>query len=236
MNLVELIPALLGFLFTLMILSYIIGDNPLFRFAVSIFVGVSAGFAGAVALRSIVYPNVIWPLIRVALGNGSAQDAYAVIPLLLSVLLLLKLSKRLGRAGNIAMAYLVGIGAAVAVGGAILGTIFPQAGASMDLLDFSSLPGFQFAPADFATEVLSRFIALVGTLATLIYFHFGVRAVAGEENLERSKWLEVIGQVGQGFIAVTFGVMFAGVYSASLMALIDRVAGIVDFFLLFFSA
>ena len=45
----DLITAVLSFLFTLLIFSYLIGDNPLFKIALYIFVGVSSGYIAAVA-------------------------------------------------------------------------------------------------------------------------------------------------------------------------------------------
>ncbi len=220
----EMITTLLGVFFTLLVFFYIIGDNPLFRATIYIFVGVSAGFAGAVAFRNVIIPNLIFPLMRITGGifggTYETQDLFVIIPLILSALLLLKLSRRLGRAGNVAMAYLVGIGAAAAIGGSVLGTLFPQTSASINLLDFSNLPG-DFTEA--ALEGFSRLLALVGTLATLIYFHFGARANTNTAT-RRSPWIDTIGKIGQGFIAVTFGVMFAGIYAAAITALIERLS------------
>ena len=51
----DLIVGVVAFLFTLMIFSYLIGDNPLFRVAVYIFVGVSAGYVAAVAFRQVIF-------------------------------------------------------------------------------------------------------------------------------------------------------------------------------------
>ena len=59
----DLVTGLLSFLLTLMILSYLVGDNPAFRVAVYIFVGVSAGYAAAVAWWQVIYPKVLLPLL-----------------------------------------------------------------------------------------------------------------------------------------------------------------------------
>jgi hypothetical protein len=64
-------------------------------------------------------------------------------------------------------------------------------------------------------------VILVGTLTSLIYFHYGARPRPGEPS-KRPEWLESLGWVGQVFIAITFGALFAGVYSAALTALIER--------------
>ena len=61
-----------------------------------------------------------------------------IIPLVLGISLLAKLSPRISWIGNFAMAVLVGVGAAAAIGGALLGTLIPQAQAAMDAFDFRS--------------------------------------------------------------------------------------------------
>ena len=111
--------------------------------------------------------------------------------------------------------FLVGVGAAAAVGGAVLGTLFPQIEAAANLVD------------------LETGIALLGTVFTLVYFQFSVRA-APDETPQRNQIVEVIGWGGQAFIAVTFGVIFAGVYTAALTALIERVGSVLGFINLFF--
>jgi predicted membrane protein len=39
----DLIWGIIGFLLSILVFSYLIGDNPLFRFAIHLFIGVSAG-------------------------------------------------------------------------------------------------------------------------------------------------------------------------------------------------
>ncbi len=216
----ELIGTAVGFLLTIIVLSYLIGDNPLFRLAIHLFIGVSAGFVAAVILRNVIFPNLIQPLFTLASGEVSFENALVLVPVILSLLLLTKLSANLGRAGNLPMAFLVGVGAAVAIGGAVTGTLFPQAETSMNVLDLSQVD-FRDPAAGLSEVVLARLVVFVGTLSTFIFFHFGTRP-APEGPPARSPWIESIARIGQGFIAVTFGVMFAGVYMAALTALIER--------------
>jgi hypothetical protein len=151
---------------------------------------------------------------------------------LLGVWLLTKGSSRLARFGTPVMAFLVGVGAATAVGGAIFGTILPQVNASTNLLNL------QYAASNGAGLVgwfLTGLVILIGTLVTLAYFHFGLRT-QGEGTLpQRHPIIEnFIVPAGQAFIAVTLAVFFVGVYAASLGALVDRVRFVWDFILRFF--
>jgi hypothetical protein len=54
LNLADLSGAFLGFTFTIFTLSYMLGDNPFFRVAVHIFIGVSAAYATAVTLSQVI--------------------------------------------------------------------------------------------------------------------------------------------------------------------------------------
>jgi hypothetical protein len=68
----------------------------------------------------------------------------------------------------------------------------------------------------------------VGTLATLIYFQFGIRQTAGETSLVQQV-LSGVGILGQVFIAIAFGALFAGVYASALTAFIERVSSLLTF-------
>ena len=207
----------ISFLLTVMVLTYLIGDNPAFRVAVYIFIGVSAGYAAAVAWHQVLYPRLVLPL----LTGSLAERLLAVIPLLLGLLLLFKLSPRRASLGSPSMAFLVGVGAAVAVGGAVMGTIFPQTMASMNALNLSSA-------GQYWLERLSEgVVMLIGTITTLVYFHFGAKATTSGPN--RGKIIEGQGWVGQIFIAITFGLLFSGVFVAAMTALIERLNFIVTF-------
>jgi hypothetical protein len=206
----DLFAGILSFLLTLMILSYLIGDNPLFRVAVYIFVGVSAGYAAAVAWWQVLFPRLMLPLIT----GGVFERLVSLIALILGVLLLMKLAPRTAALGNLSIAFLVGVSAAVAVGGAVMGTILPQTQASIKVYDLSGAGNLWLERFFFGT------LMLLGTITTLVYFHFGAKSTA--DGPQRSKLVIVLGWIGQVFIAITLGVVFAGVFAAAMTALIER--------------
>jgi hypothetical protein len=55
-NTLNIFTGLAGMVFTLMIFSYVIGDNFLFRLALYIFTGVSAGYIASVAWWQVLLP------------------------------------------------------------------------------------------------------------------------------------------------------------------------------------
>jgi hypothetical protein len=215
----DLIGGIIGFVLTICVFSYILGDNLLFRVAIHIFIGVAAAYAAIMIWYNVIWTQLVLPLLSGQIG--------LLIPLLLSLLLLAKAIPRISGLGNPVMAYLVGVGAAAAVGGAVFGTIFPQASASVNLFDHANL--LQGDPLNVALNFLNSSIILVGTLTTLIYFHFGIRG--GGLGSQRPILLRSVSWIGQAFIAVTFGSLFAGVYAAALSALIERFSFVVNFIL-----
>jgi hypothetical protein len=212
---IELISALLGFLLTLMVFSYLVGDNPLFRVAIYLFIGVSSGYAATVIVNYVLIPRL-----GSLQGNDVNQLILAAIPLLFGVTLFAKLSPRFSWIGNFAMAVLVGVGAAVAIGGALLGTLMPQLGSAISMFDLRA--------AGSAARLLQGVVMLGGTVFTLASFHFSAGRAA-DGTPKRNPIIEGIAWVGRLFIAITLGVLFAGVYMSALTAMIERLSFIVDF-------
>lgn len=205
----EIIWLVISFILTLLVFSYLLGDNPFFRFVSALFIGVTAGYFTVVIIYQVLLARLVVPLLQ-----GSRLT---MVPLLLSGLMLMKLSPRLTRLGNTSMALLVGVGAAVAVGGAVLGTLFGQVKGA---LAFFSPDMNQ--PGSSQTVVIAEGVFfLIGTLATLAYFNFSARR---NQKLEaKPHWLVAIfAAIGKVFISITLGAVFAGVLTAAITALVER--------------
>lgn len=208
----ELIGALIGLLLTLCVFSYVIGDNFLFRLAIHIFIGVAAAFSAVFLLIDVLWAQLLMPLPEALLTMNARDLIFLLPPLVLGALLLFKISPRLAWLGSASMAFLVGVAAATIIGGAVLGTLLPQVAASID--------------AGAALGPVGGLIVALGTATTLIYFQFSARPRPGEPP-GRGPVVESAALVGQGFIAITFGALFAGVYAASVAALVERVQSLV---------
>lgn len=211
---IELISGAIGLILTLLIFSYLIGDNPLFRSAIYIFIGVSSGYAAVVVWHYVLMPKLFQPL---ASSTDPNQLVFLVIPLVLSVSLLAKLSPRISWIGSFAMALLVGVGAATALSGAVAGTLIPQSRAAMNAL--ASLNFF---------DLVEGIVMLAGTVLTLIYFQFSAKR-APDGSVKRNVVIEILAWGGRVFIAITFGVLFAGVYMAALTAMLERLSSMINF-------
>ena len=207
----DLIWTIVGFVLTLLILSHILGDNPLFRIVSYLFVGVASGAVAVIAIYQVIWPKLILPILR--------GDYLTLVPLVLALLLITKLFPRYSAAGNFTMAYLVGAGAAVAVGGAVMGTLISQSRALVTPFNLSTA----VQSGNPVMQILEGAFILIGTLATLFYFQFSAK-VQANHSIKRPKFVETMGKLGQGFIAITFGALLAGVFGSAIAAMVERLA------------
>jgi len=224
MNMSELVWGAVGFLLSIMILSYLIGDNVFFRIAVHIFIGLTSGYLAVLIFNQILLPQLLTPL-----TTGSWPDiVWFIVPLLMIIMLLLSQIPRFKSIGNIPLAYLVGVTAALAIGGAVFGTLIPQSRAVIAAFDPSQWVG---ESENSWFSILDASIMLIGTVSTLSYFHFGRKKNPknDHEAAHPPKVFKALGKIGQVFIGITLGAVFAGLFSTSLVALIDRIAVIGQF-------
>ncbi len=205
---------LFGIFLTLSILSYLLfGNNALFRLVTYLFIGVVAGYITAQIFFTVLVPRLKEMLLS---GNLVLMGVGAVL-IVLGILVLMKLFPRLSRFGSLPMAILVGIGAAVAVGGAVLGTLSGQIGGTLAMFNVRE-----------GGDLLAGGYVLLGAVSALAYFQYSTRSKATAPVTEdvatnpRATALELLAKVGQIFIGITLGAMFAGVYTAAISAMVER--------------
>ena len=219
----ELFGNLFAFGITILILLYAFGDSPLFRLATHIFIGVASGYAGGVAWHSIVLPHLLGPLVGSTAAPVSPVDL--ALRFLLVGLLLTKLSPRTAAIGNPATAFLVAVGAATAIGGAIQGTIFPLTSSAGGIVSVDTIHFLLGENTSDGLTTVARILfmgtILLGTITTLVYFQFSAKS-APNQTPERHQIITIISWIGKVFIAITFGALFAGVFISSLDALNER--------------
>jgi len=209
---VEIVGLILGAGLTLLIFSYLLGDNPLYRLALHLFIGALVGYSFGIVLRDV--------LIGMLLTRWLTEPIAVVVPLVLGLLLLFKGFPRHAYVGNFSIAYLVGVGTAVALSGALLGTLVPQVGATGRALSLESFVSFRLGPLD-------GLLILVGTVCTLMAFNFTARKRRGLAGV----WARLVGVtawVGRVFLIFAFGVAFAGALTAALSIFVGRIQYLID--------
>ena len=63
LSILDLVGAILGFVLTIFVFSYIAGDNVLFRIASHLFIGVTAGYVAIVIVQNVILPQMFFPFV-----------------------------------------------------------------------------------------------------------------------------------------------------------------------------
>lgn len=218
--LLDSLGTVVGLVLTLCVFSYLLGDNALYRLAENLFVGVAVGYAAVVAFHNILAPQLITPLFQ-ALGDQNwGQVTLSLIALVFGLLLLLKPVRSLSWLGTLSVALLMGVGAALAIGGALLGTLIPQTLAAGDLGHYVA----RYGPG---VGLFSGIVAVVGTIGVVLHFYFG----AGREGRlagPREAIVRTWGGLGHWFILIAFAAILATTFMARLSLLVGRVQVVLD--------
>src|SRR5690606_21241350 len=92
----EVLGLLVGFILTLFIYSYIVGDNVLYRLAVHVLVGITAAYALVIAVQRVFLP--VFQQLRE--NPTDPANVWLLVPLLFALLLVLKLVRPVAWLGN----------------------------------------------------------------------------------------------------------------------------------------
>jgi hypothetical protein len=219
MNLSELSWGIVGLVLTVMVLSYAIGDNFLFRLASHIFIGLTAGYILVIIIHRLIWPYMVTPL---AAGTWG-ERAWMLIPIALVLLLIISQIPKYSNLGIIPVSFLIGVTAAIVIGGAVFGTLIPQISAIVDRFDPAA---WSAAPEQTWFLVVDAVVMLVGVIGVLSFFYFGRQKIKfpDDDKTKRPRFFEGMGKIGQVFIGITLGAIFAGIFSSTLWALIDRLS------------
>lgn len=214
----DLIAGWASLVLTLLVFSYLLGDNVLYRIAIHVLVGVAAGYIAVVAIESVLVP---WLDDTLLAEQGARSDAtiaglrvIGAVPFLFGALLLFKLSPRLAPVGNLGLAVVIGVGTAVAVVGAISGTVIPLAREAGEAV---------------GDDVVDGLIILVGAVATLVAFQYW--AVERNGEIRAPRLLRPLSAAGRVFVMAALGALYAGAIITSITIFSDVIDAQIRFIL-----
>ncbi len=192
---------------TLAILSFLFGDNPVYKFVEHIFVGASAAFGIIVMLN-----QAVWPFIQEGI---TTQDMFlkitTYIAIFMGILTLFRLeimnyiAPTLTWISRFPIAFVTGVGTGIGIVTGIHGYIFPQVVATF-------LPIMENNTS--IIEIASNLVLIVGVLSSLYYFYF---------SMEQRGALRWIVKTGMIIIMITFGSAFGYTIMARVSLLIGRI-------------
>jgi hypothetical protein len=187
---------------TLAMYSFLYKDNPVFKIAENLFVGVAMGYWIIITwfniLKPDVYEQLIVPLFK---DTGNDPQYIVIIPTILGVFMLLRFSNKLSWLSRWSFAFVVGLGAGITIPNFIHAFILKQL--TFDSLIAASLP-----------DSINNFLILLGVVSVLIYFFF---------SLEHKGVIGGVSKIGVWFLMIAFGASFGFTVMARMSLLIGRI-------------
>jgi hypothetical protein len=187
---------LAGFL-TLAIFSFLYKDNPVYKLAEHIYVGVSAGYWLIYVAFFDVYPM----LIQGFQDETGLERWILLVPGALGLIMLSRWFPKTAWLSRWPIAFTVGIGAGLGITANIQGYVMPQMQATL-----LPVTGWNIVS-------LNNVILTVGVITTVLYFYFS------KPHKGALGWMARVGIV---FIMVSFGASFGYTLMARISLLIGR--------------
>lgn len=211
-------------LFTLFIMSFLYRDNPFYKVAESVVVGVSAAYWMVVGFWQVLIPNLFgkihpklvtsWAMPGLSAEFGWKQFAGYMMVLVMGIMLLWRLAPKGGWISRWPLAFIIGTTAGIRLVGFIHADFLSQIrNTIIPLVVMEDGTGFDFW-ASFKSLIL-----VVGVLATLVYFFFSIehKGVVGKTA-----------KVGIWFLMITFGAAFGYTVMGRIALLAIRIEFLFD--------
>src|SRR6478609_11547307 len=200
---------------TLLIFSFLYKDNPLFKLAENLYVGVSVGYT-IVKTYDTVIVQLIWkPMVE----NG---EWALLVPVAIGLLMLTRYVPKAAWLSRYAFAFIVGLGSGLAIPRTISSFILKQVEDTVrPLVSMTGGDGLTFSMSllDPASSI-NAVIILVGVSSVLFYFFF---------SIEHSGPGRVVARTGIIFLMIAFGAAFGYTVMARMSLLIGRLTDLIEF-------
>jgi len=153
---------------TLAVFSFLYRDNPFYKFAEHLFVGVSAAYWMVLGFWSTLWPNAVVPLfpnaaIVVGATPPTQRDWIILIPVILGLMMLLKMIPRYASWGNFTTAFIIGTTAGYSLVRYLRSDFIYQLGSIIK----SVIPG---SASIGMLEAVNVMFILLATISALYYF------------------------------------------------------------------
>jgi hypothetical protein len=195
----------LGALATLALYSVLYRENPAYRFAEHVFLGLATGMGLYMTWKSVLYP--MW---YKELTAGHWLWILALVP---SAMYYTIYSKRFSWMSRLVMMTMMGLGAGLSFR-AFFGAFMPQIGASFKpLVVVVPAPGGGTDVAGSLFASFTNLLFMVTLVSVMTYFFF---------SFEQKKAIRNIASLGRWLMMVAFGAMFGSTVMARLSLVIGR--------------
>lgn len=206
MDLSTLVAALL----TIAIFSFLYRDNPLYRFAEHLLIGLSVGFTLVLLYNSVLVPKLFHPLF-------SEGNLWSLIPLVLGLSMFGRLTRGLSEFSKPALALMIGAGAGVSIPAMLEARVLRQMAATIE--PFSAMRTGEISGV---WPIVTILVTLAGVVTSMVYFFY---------TRPDRKSVRAISMVGVYFLMVFFGATFGYTATSRLTLLIGRLEFLLGDFL-----
>lgn len=200
---------------TLFIFSFLYKDNPLFKLAEHLYVGVSVGYTIVKAYDTVIVHLIVKPIFE--------QGEYALlIPVAIGMLMLTRYVPKAAWLSRYAFAFIVGVGSGLAIPRTISSFILRQIEDTVrPLLSLAGGDGVTFSMNLLnPSSSINVIIILIGVISVLFYFFF---------SIEHSGPGKVVARTGVIFLMIAFGAAFGYTVMARMSLLIGRLTDLIEF-------
>lgn len=227
---------------TLAIFSYLYKDNPFYKVAEHLFVGISTGYWTSMFFWTQIQPNLfgrLWPasaynsdsiwykfynLLGIfssvfpdgGIDKGHHMELLYLLPFALGIMMLLSVSSKLSWMARWGIAYTVGMAAGLRAYGFLNSNVLGQIKGSAFQIFNSDLPFFALA----SESIFNNFIILIGTISGLMYFYF---------SREHTGNFGKLSKLGIYFLMVSFGASFGFAVMGRISLLIGRFVDLIAY-------
>ncbi len=211
---------------TLCIFSFLYKDNPFYKFAEHLFVGVSAAFWMSMGFWSTIVGNLI-PRVSETLSNyfkvpyhPESYNPFYFLPVFLGILLLLRLSRKVGWVSRWPLAFIVGTTAGFNFIRYLRSDFIEQVSATFVplLVDWQGIGHFfsnlSLSSTGQFVAMLSNWVIFFGVLCGIIYFFF---------SKEHKGVFGGASKIGIWILMITFGASFGYTVMGRISLLVGRI-------------
>lgn len=199
----------IGALLTIFTFSFLYKDNPLYKFAEHLVVGVSAGYFVVLLIRTNLVP-IISQKLFVAERGWELDQWWYFIPLLLGIMMWTRFSRKLAWISRYPLALYIGIASGLTIPLELKNRVVEQLQATVLKFKFDmSNPDFLGVPQG-AWDI----VVVIGVISCLIYFFF---------SKEHKGWFGGSAKIGIYTLMIAFGASFGYTVMARISLFIQRI-------------
>lgn len=194
---------------TVAIFTFLWRDNPFYKFAEHLVVGVSAGYFVVILVTTSLIPKLLDPAKRVLAGASTTLlDPLVIIPAILGLLLFTRFIPKYAWISRIPIAYILGVGSGAAIPLVLQTYVIQQIYPTMTLLQPGAAAG--------TGALVNNILVLAAVLCGLAYFFFSARHEGIIGGMSKAGiWILMIG--------------FGASFGYTVMSRISLLYGRVDF-------